>query len=152
MNFDTIKNHITVLEEELMPALGCTEPIAVAFAAAKTREVLGAFPEHITVHCSGNIIKNVKSVTVPNSNGLRGIDAAAILGIVGGCADKQLEVLDSVEEEHIQKTQQLLKRTFFNLLYVKNKRDSVIIYCIKNGYDIIETNIELDKNGFEPLE
>lgn len=112
MKVDAVHNHITILREELMPALGCTEPIAVAFAAAKARDVLGTFPEHITVHCSGNIIKNVKSVTVPNSNGLRGIDAAAVLGTVGGCAEKQLEVLDSVEESHILKTQELLKTDY----------------------------------------
>lgn len=112
MNYENICNHITILQEELMPALGCTEPIAVAFAAAKARDVLGIFPEHITVHCSGNIIKNVKSVTVPNSQGLRGIDAAAILGAVGGCAERQLEVLDSVQEEHILKTRALLEQDY----------------------------------------
>ena len=108
MNQEKICNHITILQEELMPALGCTEPIAVAFAAAKAREVLGQFPEHKIAHCSGNIIKNVKSVTVPNSNGLRGIDAAAILGAVGGQADKKLEVLEGVEPAHISRTIELL--------------------------------------------
>ena len=78
MQRQTIRNFLTILSEELIPALGCTEPIAVAYAAAKARDVLGVFPEHITVFCSGNIVKNVKSVTVPNSNGLRGIDAAAL--------------------------------------------------------------------------
>ena len=112
MNHEQICNHIAILREELMPALGCTEPIAVAFAAAKARDILGSFPEHITVHCSGNIIKNVKSVTVPNSQGLRGIDAAAVLGAVGGCAEKQLEVLDSVQEAHILKTRELLQQDY----------------------------------------
>ena len=112
MTREEIRNHITILQEELVPALGCTEPIAVAYAAAKTREALGAFPEHITVSCSGNIIKNVKSVTVPNSNGLRGIEAAATLGIVGGNPDKQLEVLTSVTENHIAKTRQLLSQNY----------------------------------------
>lgn len=112
MNREDICNHITILQEELMPALGCTEPIAVAYAAAKARDVLGIFPEHITVYCSGNIIKNVKSVTVPNSNGLRGIDAAAILGAVGGQAGKQLEVLDGVEDHHIAKTRELLRSDY----------------------------------------
>ena len=108
MDRESIFNHITILQEELMPALGCTEPIAVAFAAAKVREVLGRFPEHMIAHCSGNIIKNVKSVTVPNSNGLRGIDAAAILGAVGGQAEKKLEVLEGIQPDHIRKTISLL--------------------------------------------
>ena len=112
MTNEEIRNHITILQEELVPALGCTEPIAVAYAAAKTREALGAFPEHITVSCSGNIIKNVKSVTVPNSNGLRGIEAAAILGIVGGSPERKLEVLTSVTENHIAKTRQLLSQNY----------------------------------------
>ena len=112
MDMETINNCITVLNEELMPALGCTEPIAVAYAAAKARQVLEQEPESLTVYCSGNIIKNVKSVTVPNSNGLRGIDAAATLGCVGGCAQRQLEVLDGIQPEHIQKTQQLLQQGF----------------------------------------
>ena len=112
MDRQTICNHLTILSEELMPALGCTEPIAVAYAAAKVREVLGTFPETLQVHCSGNIIKNVKSVTVPNSNGLRGIDAAAILGCVGGCAPRQLEVLEDITPQHIQQTQDLLDTGF----------------------------------------
>ena len=65
-------NYINILKEELVPALGCTEPIAIAFAGAKVREVLGDMPESVVVKCSGNIIKNVKGVTVPNSNGLKG--------------------------------------------------------------------------------
>lgn len=120
MNYETICNHITILQEELMPALGCTEPIAVAFAAAKAREILGVFPEHITVHCSGNIIKNAKSVTVPNSHGLRGIDAAAILGAVGGCAERYREVLDAVLEDHILKTRALLEQDYCDIRFATN--------------------------------
>ena len=75
-------------------ALGCTEPIAIAYAAAKTRQLLGEMPEHCTVHCSGNIVKNVMGVTVPNSGGLRGIDVAATLGIVGGNPELELAVLE----------------------------------------------------------
>ena len=120
MNQEQIKNYVTILEEELVPALGCTEPIAVAFAAAKTREILGCFPEHITISCSGNIIKNVKSVTVPNSNGLRGIDAAATLGTVGGCAELQLEVLSRVTDEHISLTRKLLGEGFCDTRFATN--------------------------------
>ena len=63
-------NYLNILKQELVPALGCTEPIAIAYAAAKARQVLGEFPEHVEMHLSGNIIKNVKGVTVPNSGGL----------------------------------------------------------------------------------
>ena len=75
-------NYLNILEHELVPALGCTEPIAIAYAAAKARQVLGEFPDSVEMFLSGNIIKNVKGVTVPNSGGLKGIDVAAILGIV----------------------------------------------------------------------
>ena len=72
--------YVMILKDELVPALGCTEPIAIAYAAAKAREVLGEMPERMEMCCSGNIIKNVKGVTVPNSGGLKGIDVAAGLG------------------------------------------------------------------------
>ena len=94
--------YVNILKSELIPALGCTEPIAIAYAAAKAREVLGEFPSKALIRCSGNIIKNVKSVTVPNSGGMVGIEVAAILGIVGGCSDAKLEVLSHVTEAHRQ--------------------------------------------------
>lgn len=90
---------VEILKEELMPAFGCTEPIAIAYCAAKAREVLGAVPEKVGIQASGNIIKNVKSVIVPNTGGLKGIPAAAAAGIVGGKADRMLEVISEVTEE-----------------------------------------------------
>ena len=105
-------NYCQILETELVPALGCTEPIAIAYAAAKAREVLGCFPEHIEMNLSGNIIKNVKGVTVPNSGGMKGIDVAATLGVVGGDAESQLEVLENVTEEEICRTEELVKQGF----------------------------------------
>lgn len=89
-------NYLNILKHELVPALGCTEPIAIAYASAKAVQVLGEFPDTIEMNCSGNIIKNVKGVTVPNSGGMKGIDVAAILGAVGGNADKALEVLEGI--------------------------------------------------------
>lgn len=109
----TIYNsYVEILRSELVPALGCTEPIALAYAAAKAREVLGEMPEKIRMFCSGNIIKNVKGVKVPNSGGMKGIEAAAILGVIGGRADKKLEVLQSITENDIQKTKRLLNTNF----------------------------------------
>ena len=113
MDAAAYRDYVNILKEELVPAMGCTEPIAVAFAAAKAREVLGAFPDRMELVCSGNIIKNVKSVTVPNSGGLRGIDAAAILGVVGGDASRDLEVLDGVTESDIRRTRELMRSEFF---------------------------------------
>ena len=90
--------HGELLRGELITAMGCTEPIAIAYAAAKARSVLGALPDRVLVEVSGNIIKNVKSVVVPHTGGLRGIPAAAAAGIVAGDAEAQLEVLSGMTE------------------------------------------------------
>ena len=92
------RQYLNILEEELKPAMGCTEPIALAYAAAKGRQVLGCLPEKIDLRVSGNIIKNVKSVIVPNTGGLHGMAAAVCAGIVAGDADRQLEVISEVSE------------------------------------------------------
>jgi len=93
------KAYLDILNEELIPAMGCTEPIAIAYAAAKAREILGSQPDHVMIEASDNIIKNVKSVVVPNTGNLRGIKASAAAGIVAGDADKVLEVISSVNDE-----------------------------------------------------
>ena len=92
------QRYLDVLKEELVPAMGCTEPIAIAYCAAKAREVLGALPDDVDVEASGNIIKNVKSVTVPNTGGRKGIAAAAAVGIVAGVPSKALQVISEVSE------------------------------------------------------
>ena len=102
-----------LLNSELICALGCTEPIAVAYAAALARLVLGCEPESMRVGCSGNIIKNVKSVTVPNSGGMRGVEAAAVLGAVGGDAAAALEVLEGVGDSARARALELLGREGF---------------------------------------
>ena len=99
--------YLSILREELVPALGCTEPIAIAYAAAVAARRAGGHLCSIHVECSGNIIKNVKSVIVPNSGGMRGIAAAALLGALGGDPDKQLEVLETVAPEHIAQARAL---------------------------------------------
>ena len=101
-------NYVNILKHELIPALGCTEPIAIAYASAKARQVLGEMPDRIEMNLSGNIIKNVKGVTVPNSGGLKGMEVAAVLGVVGGNADAALEVLESVKPEDIELTKKLV--------------------------------------------
>lgn len=121
MEMNLYASYIAILRRELVTALGCTEPVAIAFAAAKTRDVLGCFPEHITVYLSGNIIKNVKSVIVPNSGGQRGIEAAATLGTVGGDAALNYEVLANVTPEDIDKSKMLVKAGYCNARYVDGK-------------------------------
>lgn len=108
MKQESYAQYIGILREELIAALGCTEPIAIAYAAAKAREVLGEEPDHIVAECSGNIIKNVKGVIVPTTKNLRGIEAAAVIGVVGGDASRGLEVLTSITEEHLKKAKSLI--------------------------------------------
>ena len=103
--------YVKILEEELVPAMGCTEPIAVAYAAALARKALGEMPQSVEVHVSANIIKNVKSVVVPHTGGLRGIGAAVAAGIVAGDADRELEVLSAVTEEQVEAMAAYLKDT-----------------------------------------
>lgn len=108
LDTNTAKAYIAILREELVPAMGCTEPIAVAFAAAKARETLGTMPDAIEVFCSANIVKNVKGVTVPNTGGLRGIDAAAIAGTISNQPEKKLEVLQPLTDENRAEIARLL--------------------------------------------
>ena len=125
--------YVAILKTELVPALGCTEPIAIAFAAAKARDVLGSFPEKIQVDASGNIVKNVQGVTVPNSGGLKGIDVAATLGAVGGDAESGLEALSKITEEQIKKTKQLVDSGFCTCSLVDGKDNLYIRVTAKSG-------------------
>ena len=110
------ESYLKILEEELIPAMGCTEPIAVALAAAKATEALGATPEACRVEVSGNIIKNVKAVTVPNTGGMKGLEAAVAAGIVGGRPDLGLEVLSKVTKEEIAEMAQFLQTCSMQVL------------------------------------
>ena len=101
---------IAILQEELVPALGCTEPIAIAYAGAHARALLGEIPDRVCIKSSGNIIKNVKSVTVPNSGNMKGIPAAAAIGIIGGNPDKGLEVLADITKADITRTKEFLEQ------------------------------------------
>lgn len=103
--------YIEILKDELRPAMGCTEPIAIAYAAAKARDILGVLPSSLIVEASGNIIKNVKSVVVPHTGGLRGIAAAAAAGVIAGRTDAELEVLAHVEDSDIGRIEAYLGNT-----------------------------------------
>lgn len=118
-----------ILKEELVPAMGCTEPIALAYIGAKVRETLGQIPDKIKVEASGSIIKNVKSVIVPNTGGLKGIPAAVCAGVVAGNADKKLEVLSEVTDAEIHKIAKYLQSA------------DISVNCIDGGlnFDLIVT-------------
>ena len=109
---DTLyKNYVSILHEELRPAMGCTEPIALAYGGAKARQVLGKLPDRVDIRVSGNIIKNVKSVIVPNTGGLHGIGPAVCAGIVAGQADKVLEVISQVSEDQRRQLHAFMENT-----------------------------------------
>jgi len=149
---------ISILREELVPAMGCTEPIAIAYGAAKARQVLGRLPESVLVEASGNIIKNVKSVIVPNTDGLKGIEAAAAAGIVAGQADKILEVISGVTDDQKQSIRDFLKTTEVRVAPSPDDVVFDIIITIKAGSDCVRlricdyhTNIVLIEHNGEVL-
>ena len=110
-NSPVYQAYVKILERELVPAMGCTEPIAIAYCAAVARSVLGALPDRIHVEASGNIIKNVKSVVVPNTGGRRGMEAAAAIGVLGGDETAQLEVISHVSQEARDQLAEYLRTT-----------------------------------------
>ena len=144
---DTLYNqYLKILHEELQPAMGCTEPIAIAYAAAKCREVLGRMPQRCHVRCSGNIVKNVMGVTVPNSGGLKGIDVAATLGVLGGDASRDLEVLQSVTEEHVETAKKLLQQNFCTCSLEQGVENLYSLIHLTAGDH--EAVVEIRRNGW----
>ena len=138
-----------ILREELTPAFGCTEPIALAYCAAKAREVLGQMPTKVEIEASGNIIKNVKSVIVPNTGGMKGIPAAAAAGIVAGDSKACLEVIANVTPEEQKKIAEYLETVPFSVkamedgdkldirVTVKAKENSAVVRVSKHHTDIV---------------
>lgn len=144
--------YLEILKEELVPALGCTEPIAIAYGAAKARELLGQIPEEIIVRCSGNIIKNVKAVIVPTTGDMKGIETSAILGAVGGNADKKLEVLVDVTDEDLEKTRELLKKKICRVELLEGVSNLQIIIEMKAGKDTALSEIAFAHTNIVRLE
>lgn len=122
--------YVQILKEELVTAMGCTEPIAISYAAAKARAVLGELPEKVVVKASGSIIKNVKSVVVPNTGGLRGIEAAAAAGVVCGNENKKLEVLSEIESEDIEHIKGYLGQADIKVEYQETGRTFDLSVCV----------------------
>ena len=122
--------YVLILKEELVTAMGCTEPIAISYAAARARAVLGELPEKIVVKASGSIIKNVKSVVVPNTGGLRGIEAAAAAGVVCGNENKKLEVLSEIESEDIERIKGYLGQADIKVEYQETGHTFDLSVCV----------------------
>ena len=158
--------YIQILREELVPAMGCTEPISIAYGAARGREILGGIPDQMVVEASGNIIKNVKSVVVPNTDGLRGIEAAAAAGVIAGRADLLLEVISQVTPEQQREIRQYLGSNpvqvllldgdlIFDIKLTLHKGDQEvkvrianyhtnIVYLEHNGEVLLDLHVEAD--------
>ena len=152
--------YVDILREELIAAMGCTEPIALAYAAATARELLGAMPERVRIQASPSIIKNVKSVIVPNTGGLKGMPAAAAAGIVAGAADKKLEVISQVTPEQQEEMRACLEQIAFQVEMLDTEHDFELLVTLERGEDSVlvhildhHTNIVgIEKNGKVLLE
>lgn len=134
MNRELYNTYVHILEEELIPAMGCTEPIAIAYAASIARAALGMLPEHVEIHVSGNIIKNVKSVIVPHTGGLHGIEAAVAAGLVAGNQQRELEVIADVTEEQIKQIKAYLEQTEITVAQAETER-------------VFEIDLRVEKDG-----
>ena len=163
------QSYLAILKEELVPAMGCTEPICLAYAAAKAREILGSLPKRVEIKASGNIIKNVKSVIVPNTKGMKGLKASVAAGIVAGNPDKALEVIAEVTPEQKKEISKFLDDTLMTIvplnviaqldvtvtLYDGNQSSSVriaghhtnIVKIEKNEQTLFDSGHEADANA-----
>ena len=141
MDYTIYNAYLSILRHELVAAMGCTEPMAIAYAGAKAREVLGEKPTRCHIQCSGSIIKNVMGVTVPNSGGLKGIEIAAILGIIGGDANQALEVLSGITDAHRNEAKALLGTGFCTCEHLDSVENLNIIIRLKSGSHEVELEI-----------
>ena len=154
-NSNVYQTYLQILERELVCAMGCTEPVALAYCAAKARAVLGEIPTQVKVEASGNIIKNVKSVVVPNTDGKRGIAAAAAIGILGGDENAQLQVISQVSPEVKAELASYIRKTDIEVHPLKSECLLDMIVTVSNGTSYAKvriadehTNIVLiEKNG-----
>ncbi len=136
------RTYVEILRRELVPAMGCTEPIAVAFCAAKAREVLGEMPEKIEIFASGNIIKNVKSVIVPHSGGLRGLETAAALGVLFGRAECELEVVSRVTRAEEISLKERMSEFEFSLEALGTDHVLDLMITVRRGEHFATVHIE----------
>ncbi len=155
MNQNSCQAYTAILKHELMHAMGCTEPIAVAYAGAMVRKTLGTMPEKLIAQCSGNIIKNIKGVVVPATGNMRGIAISAIIGTVGGDPDRKLECLTTVTDEHRTIARRLEKEGLCEVQLLEGVPGLAILLTGIAGEDRVtveirnsHTNIvKIEKNG-----
>lgn len=169
MNKAIYDGYVNILKEELLPAMGCTEPIAVAYAAALARETLGCMPDSVDISVSGNILKNVKSVVVPNTGGMKGVTCAAAAGIVAGDASKKLEVISKVtpaDKDRITRfmdsarfsVDQTHSGCIFDICVRVSKGEDVcsvriaghhtnVVHIRKNGEDLLNKTVSEEENS-----
>lgn len=133
---------LEILGEEVVPAEGCTEPIALAYIGAKARQILGKIPTGVKVFVSGNIIKNVKSVVIPNSEGMVGIEAAVAMGIMAGRAEKELMVISDVSSEEITQIREYLKSTPIEVIHDPTDIKLYIKIELSYGNDSVSVEIK----------
>lgn len=132
---------LQILREELIPAMGCTEPIAIAYGAARAREVLGCLPEEVLVEASGNLIKNVKSVIVPNTNGLSGIEAAVAAGLIAGKPEKRLEVISAVTDEEKRQIAAYLEKNCIQVRPAQSKLTFDLLLTLQTAEHCVKLRI-----------
>lgn len=148
---------LKILKEELIPAMGCTEPIALAYASAVGTELLQSIPEQITAKCSGNMIKNVRCVTIPNSNGMTGIETAVALGVMGGNPARGMEVLEQVTEEERERAKEFVAQGNCRVEYLDSEIPLHFIIVLKAKGEEVEVEVKhhhtnivsMKKNGAE---
>ena len=134
--------YLEIMRRELVPAMGCTEPIAVAFCAAKAREVLGKMPDSVHIQASGNIIKNVKSVIVPHTGGMRGLEAAAAVGVLYGDAGAELEVISSVTSQQESALPEEMKGICIKVTPLESEHMLDLIITVTKGERSVSVHIE----------
>jgi L-cysteine desulfidase len=144
--------YLELLETELVPAMGCTEPVAIAYAAAKAREILEKTPGKALIEVSGNILKNVKSVTVPNTGGLKGLKAAVAAGIVAGRADKKLEVISTVSDEQKKEIAAFIKNVPIEMRMADTERILDISITVYAGSESARVRIAGDHTNIVLME
>jgi L-cysteine desulfidase len=173
MSFFYENEYLNILKQELVPAIGCTEPISIALAGAKAKNLLGCIPDLVNVFCCGSLIKNIKCAVVPNTNQLVGIEASVLAGIVGGNEALGLEVLSELNDSHLIDIQLLLKKDIVKVNYLETplnlhfmveviKDDQKIMIEVKNQHtnvtkikvndDTIYENNQVSKKGVDALE
>ncbi len=151
VNSRIAKVYAEIINSELVEATGCTEPIALALAGAKAKEVLGLMPDKVDAYCSGNIIKNVKGVVVPNSGGLKGIDTAVLLGMVGGDPNVGLQVVSKVDDEDRERLKNELKRIAFSCHLAQDVPTLYIRIEAYKGEDSVIVEIQVTHSNFTKI-